>query len=466
MNNHSAQPDIRSKLLALGPIHFLGIAGSGMAPLAAMASEYGAKISGSDLITPAWLDPKFFFKQGDASELNAIEAAGTLVVSSAIAPNNPALEFAKRARKPVIHRSDLLAIFSNSHRTFAVAGTHGKTTTSALIAHILTSNYQSPSWIIGASFADNRNSFCRGDSDFLVIEADESDGSFIKYHPFISVINNIEPDHMDFYGSEARLRGAFGQFMENTAPNGRIVYNADDSAVVPLVLKSGISHLGFGQGVGADVRLLHARSSGFSTSGEVAFSGQNIAFKLPLIGVHNAMNAVAALAACHAAGLDLLECSRTLAHFPGVSRRLQLYKTRSGAIVFDDYAHNPGKIKGCLTGLAASFPEKRILAVFQPHRFSRISSLYAQFVSSFRLSRLRAVVLPVYAAGEPTLEGFTPQKVADDISRESGIETFPVSSLKDAADLVKSLMDPNLDLLVTIGAGDVWRVAKDVSERF
>jgi UDP-N-acetylmuramate--alanine ligase len=463
MSNNHNNLDISTKLLALSPIHFLGIGGSGMAPLAELSASWGAKISGSDLVPPSWLHSKLFFKQGESGEESAIRTANTVVFSSAISKDNVALTLSQKLGKTLMHRSDLLALFSNNSRTVAVAGTHGKTTTSALVSHVLSQLDQNPSWIIGAAFADGGAAFGRGDSDLLVIEADESDGSFVKYQPYISVVNNIAPDHMDFYLNEENLRATFGKFVAQTKPEGSIVFNADDTTAALLASQSGRKHFGFGMGPSADVRLLHARSSGLSTTGEVALEGKSFAFRLPLPGLHNAFNAVAAITTCYAMGLDHQSCAAALNNFPGVSRRLQRYKTKTGALIFDDYAHNPGKIGSCLSGLSAAFPDKRILAVFQPHRFSRISSLYDQFVTSFRAPRVRVVVLPVYASGEPHSPGFPPDRIARDIALGSGVETFPANSLKAAGDLVKLLMDPDLDVLVTIGAGDVWRVAKDVS---
>jgi UDP-N-acetylmuramate--alanine ligase len=298
----------------------------------------------------------------------------------------------------------------------------------------------------------------------MVIEADESDGTFVKYKPFVSVINNVEPDHMDFYKTEARLFAAFSEFLSNTSDNGCLVFNSDDPALNGLAVKSGKRRAGFGSNESSEFRLLHARSVGLSTSGEIRASGKSLTFKIPMTGRHNAFNALAAIAACAGVGLEPAVCAQALQTFPGVARRLQPYKNRSGAIIFDDYAHNPGKIKSCLEGLVSAFPDKQVIAVFQPHRFSRISSLYPHFVRVFRFPNLRVVVLPVYASGEAVIEGFTVEKIADDIRLESGAETFAAYTLKEAADLVKSMMDPKKDIIVTIGAGDVWNVAHDVAE--
>jgi UDP-N-acetylmuramate--alanine ligase len=454
---------LREQILRLSPIHFIGVGGSGMAPLAGMTLQLGAAVTGSDVTSTNAITANALFRQGDHAELEALSKAKTLVYSSAISQNHKSLERGRELGKKIIHRSDLLAIFCNNLKTIAVAGTHGKTTTSALITHILRKLDRLPSWIIGAAFSDGNAAFYHGDSDYLVIEADESDGSIIKYHPFISVLNNIEPDHLDFYGSFENLRRAFAVFIQNTSENGSILYNADDLTVKNLVSTCKNRNIGFGSHGDAGARLLHTHTSGLLTAGELLVGTKNVSFKMPLTGRHNAINASAALAVGHALGLDPFNCAKALADFPGVARRLQLYQTRSGALVFDDYAHNPGKIKSCLSGLVDAFPNKRILAVFQPHRFSRLMSLYKEFLTSFKFKGLRVIITPVYAAGEPPLEDLTPQRLALDIANKSNVEAFHADSLKEAVELVKSMMDQKLDLLVTVGAGDVWHVARDVA---
>ena len=457
--------DLAEQLSRLAPIHFVGVGGSGMAPLAELVATYGISCSGSDLNTPKANSYIRYYLQGSDDESRAIRSSTTVVYSSAIATNHPSMLLAAELKKNVFHRSDLLAIFSESFKTIAVSGTHGKTTTSAMICHILRTMNLEPSWVIGANFADGRPAFRRGHSDLLVIEADESDGTFLKYRPFISIVNNIEPDHMDFYITNDRLRQAFSNFLDKTSNDGCIVYCKDDPTTASVALTVPRRHVCFGTSEASDSRLLHSRSNGLLMVGEVRIGKEHLTFKLPMAGKHNAINAVGALSACGALGLDVSAAAAALTTFPGVARRLQVYPSKNGALIFDDYAHNPGKIRSCLSGLSAAFPSRRIIAVFQPHRFSRIASLYDSFVESFSFGNIRVVVLPVYAAGEPHRAGFEPTRLAEDIGRESGVKTFSANSLKEAADLVKSMMDPNLDLLVTIGAGDVWHVAKDISER-
>lgn len=465
MNPKSAESDLLRHLTPLAPFHFIGVGGSGMSPLAEMVASLGLPVTGSDLKKTQTSCRVSCLAQDSADERSAVQSANCVVFSSAIPKNSKNFIFAKEAGKTLLHRSDLLAIFCNILRTIAVSGTHGKTTTSAMIAHILESQGFGPSWIIGASFANGLPAFKLGTSNLMVIEADESDGTFVKYRPFVAVVNNVEADHMDFYKTEARLFEAFSEFLSNTSSHGCLIFNADDPALNILAAKSGKLRKSFGSKGLSEFRLLHTRSTGLSTSGELSASGRNVTFKIPMTGRHNAFNALAAVAACVAVGLEASACASSLQSFPGVARRLQAYKNQASALIFDDYAHNPGKIKSCLEGLVSAFPEKRVIAVFQPHRFSRISSLYRDFIRAFQFPNLRVVVLPVYGAGEVAIDGFTADKIADDIRLESGAQTFAAYTLKEAADLVKSMMDPKKDIIVTIGAGDVWNVANDVAER-
>lgn len=460
------RPEIFRHLKDLEPIHFLGVCGSGMAPLAELTAALGVIITGSDLSQHSRLDASKYAIQGSAAEDGALRLAKSVVFSSAISADNPSLLNARRLGKIILHRSDLLSIFSRSYKTISIAGTHGKTTTSALLAHILWSLNSSPSWIIGANFSDGRQAFHLGDSDILVIEADESDGSFTKYKNFISVVNNVEPDHLDYYLTIDNLHKAFSGFLESTSLEGAVVFNADDAVARKLALNSGRTQVGFGFSELATFRLAHIRAQGLSTTGQFSTDKKNIVFKIPLTGRHNALNAMAAIAVSSCLGHDPEACAKTLISFPGVSRRMQPYENKLGALVFDDYAHNPGKIQSCLHGLLSAFPDRRIIAVFQPHRYSRVSSLYTEFTSAFRSPRTKVIVLPIYSAGEAPIAGYEPESLALDIAKTSGVETFASHSLKDAADLVKSFMDPQIDLLVTIGAGDVWRVAQDVASRF
>ncbi len=467
MTSPTSIQELQETLKDMAPIHFVGVNGSGMRPLAEFVASLGVPsgfaVSGSDVETFSGQSSVAFAVEGSPASFALLDKAKTVVYSSAITKNHPTL--IRASHKNTLHRSELLSLLTRHYQTIAVAGTHGKSTTSALITHALKALGQDPSWIIGAPFANGQLSFGRGESALLVIEADESDGSFLRYFPTVAVLNNIEADHMDFYLSVGRLEQAFETYIHNVTDQGGIVYWQDSAAVLRSVGSFSGRSCSFGVSAEARMRVLNVTASGLSTTADISFEGRSIALNLPLPGQHNVLNALAAISACYLVGISAEAAALALGSFPGVTRRLQCYPTQNHTLVFDDYAHNPGKIRGCLEGLTAAFPDKTIIAVFQPHRFSRIASLYEEFVGAFRGFRVKVVVVPVYSSGETFVAGFDVHKIAQDIENRSAVKTFSAPTLKHAAELVKSIMNNADDLVVTLGAGDVWRVAEDLSRQ-
>jgi len=434
-----------------------------MLPLAEFSATFNCTVTGSDLRPTTSASNFRFALDGSTDAARLLSEAKCIVYSSAISSNHPAMQEARTTGKKIMHRSDLLAIFTETFKTMAVAGTHGKSTTSAMVSHVLQTCGLSPSWIIGAPFANSQAAFCRGTSDFLVIEADESDGSFLKYSPFVSIINNIELDHLDFYKTFDRVEAAFRSFISRTSSAGGLVYPFEDEALRRIAGEWRGNVSCFGKSKLAAFQFLNSSSRGLMSKVEFLFAGRRFGFSLPMPGQHNILNALAAIAACNLVAVDPAESCKALESFPGVARRLQRYPSPDGRMIFDDYAHNPGKIKSCLLGLRDAFPERRLIAVFQPHRFTRISSLYDQFVRAFAVPNTCVVVLPVYAAGEAAQTGFEPERIARDIAGTAAVQTFAAQTLKEASDLVESIIDRNLDLVVTLGAGDIWRVAENLA---
>ena len=454
---------LKAKLSEMGPIHFLGVAGSGMRPLAQFAHACGAVITGSDSSTLPVSMPFPVSHDGSEMALQQLAQAKTVVFSSAIKGAHPALQFATSSGKGLLHRSEFLGLLTAHYKTISIAGTHGKSTVSALITHILLRTGQEPSWIIGAAFANGREAFGVGSSNLLVIEADESDGTFLRYHSEIGLINNVEPDHLDFYGEFSSLRDMFGKFAATISPTGTCVYLADSTDSSMAASYASCESRGFGCSDGNAGTLVHWEPRELASLVSVSIFGETVDFHLPLTGRHNALNALAAILIAERVGVMPSTAAAALGDFPGVSRRLQRYPAKSPLLVFDDYAHNPGKILGCLQGLRAAFPERRILAIFQPHRYSRISSLYHEFIRCFAIDNALVIVLPVYAAGESPRPGYSPEDLAAAIATSSGTQTFWAATLKDASNLVKSMADPLHDVVVTLGAGDVWTVAATIS---
>ncbi len=435
-----------------------------MRPLAHFIHASGAVVTGSDAAKLTQPMPFDIANDGSESELKAIDKAQTIVFSSAISRDHPAWVYAASKGKSILHRSEMLSELTRFYKTISIAGTHGKSTVSALVTHILLRCGKRPSWIIGAPFANGVDAFGVGTSDTLVVEADESDGTFLRYKTQIGLINNIAPDHLDFYGDLASLREAFSTFARSITADGACVYGADCEHSRKAVLEAKCTKRGFGASSDANGQLCDWAPNGLQTTISAAIDGQALNFSLPLTGRHNALNALAAILITQQAGVSPEQGARTLADFPGVARRLQRYPSTNEALIFDDYAHNPGKIFGCLQGLRSAFPSRRLIAVFQPHRYSRVSSLYDDFVRSFKCENTLVIVLPIYAAGEHLRPDLSPDKLAVDISIESQVKTFSALSLKEATNLVNSMMVPQQDVIVTLGAGDVWQVAKALSQ--
>lgn len=437
-----------------------------MQPLARFTASLGAETSGSDR-TDAKNDFQIpVAREGSSYEAALITKAKSVVYSSAISPSHPSLVLAKSKIPHVYHRSDLLAKFSQYFRTVSIAGSHGKTTTSALICHCLKALNQDPSWVIGAPLSDGQSSWNRGESDLLIIEADESDGTFLRYKNFISVINNIEPDHMDFYRTFDRLEAAFCDFALHTSTDGAVVYNGDSMAVGNAIKGYLGQKISFGLNSDCHIRILESTARGLNTLARYSVDGDILPILIPLPGKHNLLNAAAAMGVGIGLGLDPHQLAQKIQSFGGVQRRMQRYSCSRQLIVFDDYAHNPGKIASCLRGLAEAYPERRIIAVFQPHRYSRVSTLYNEFIKAFSGLNINVIVLPVYSAGETLVQGFEPARIAADIRISSGVKTFFAATLKDASELIKSMVNPSQDVVITIGAGDVWQVAEDLSKSF
>jgi UDP-N-acetylmuramate--alanine ligase len=434
-----------------------------MRPLAEFAASFSCLVSGSDKASSGHKTSFQIASENSELAKDLIANAKTIVYSSAISQNHPTLTEGRARGINLFHRSELLALISRHYKTIAIAGTHGKSTTSAMTCHALESLGERPSWIIGAPFASGLDSVKRGGGPWLVIEADESDGSFLRYSTFISVLTNIDADHMDYYQTIDRLQEAFKTYVSNTNAEGGVVYCGDHPAVVKASAGFAGKKISYGMTSTNDLLAKHYEAKGLSATSQVNFLNGVSALQLPLPGQHNTTNALAAIGVALHLGHTLADATKVMASFPGVQRRMQRYLSSSGAIIFDDYAHNPGKILSCIAGISEAFPHRRIVACFQPHRFSRISSLYTDFISSFRAKNIVVVVLPVYASGEAPIKGFEPERIAADIAKMSGAQTFSAPTLKGGAELIKSILDPNSDVVVTIGAGDVWQVAQRLS---
>lgn len=443
----------------VGGVHFIAIGGAGMSGVAAAFHALGVPVSGSDRAPSPALDHLAglgirTFVGHDAAQLGD---AATVVVSSAIRPDNPELVEARRRGLRVWHRSAALGALMVGRRGVAVTGTHGKTTTSGMVAAMLCGVGADPGYVIGAPLAATGESAALGSGEAFVVEADESDGSFLQYPAEIVVVTNIEADHLDNWGTpEAYVAG----FAEMTGADGvrTVVLSADDPHTPDLAARltaAGKAVVTVGEAPDADVRLDDIELTAAVTRARLAAAGDDGVLELAVPGRHNLHNAAAAYAVGRALGHDGPALRAALAGFAGTRRRFEFVGESGGVRVYDDYAHHPTEVVAALAaGRTATAPDGRLVAAFQPHLFSRTRDFAPEFAAALAGADL-VVVCGIYPAREDAADfpGVTAALVADPVAA-GGTETVLVDGLMDAADALAGRLRPG-DLVLTLGAGDV-----------
>ena len=438
-------------------IHFVGIGGIGMSGIAEILTGRGLAVSGCDLKRSA--ATALLAGRGvdisighDPAHLAGVDA---IVVTAAVRGANVEVDAAQERGIEVIRRKDLLAAIVNEKRAVGVSGTHGKTTTSAMIATVLEDAGLDPTIIIGGmlrNFASNAKS---GKGDVIVVEADEYDRTFHELRPEIAVITNIEADHLEYYGSFENIVEAFRIFTENVRPGGAIIGCVDDPAVAELLDRRGRSSdtkiIRYGLGPGADLTTFNLTFDEHGSSFEIKGEGF---FKLFVPGEHNVRNALAAIAVARQLGISYAATSAGVARFLGVDRRFQILGHYNGAIVVDDYAHHPTEIRATLDAARGGYPRRRVVALFQPHLYSRTRDFAREFGASLGRADV-ALVAPIYAAREKPIDGISSRMIADSAE---GIEFLDRSHLEIINELRRRLQ-PN-DVFIAMGAGDVHEIAE------
>lgn len=452
--------------LALRPgsaVHFVGIGGAGMSAIAKVLLERGVVVSGSDLKASrtATLLEAMGARVAIGHDAAHVSGADVVVVSSAIPDRNPELRAARDAGMRVLGRGEALAAVLRGQRSIVVAGTHGKTTTTSMIVSVLRAAGRDPTYLVGGGLNDAGTNAKSGNDDVAVAESDESDGSFLLLRPAIAVVTNVEADHVDYWSSEDALRDAFARFVASTDPTGAVVVPAAQPEIVAWAANAAAPHVTFGDG--GDV----AAASVHFLPGEVELQleagGERHPAHLRVPGRHNVMNALAAAAACRAAGLSVAEIATGLGEYRGVERRWHLRGEARGVTVIDDYAHHPTEVRATL-GAARPGPWERVVAVFQPHRYSRTRAFAREFGDSFAGAD-RVVVTDVYGAGEEPVPGVSGKLVADAVCR--AFPGRPVAYLPHRDELVSYLAATSRpgDAVLTLGAGDVTAVGEELLER-
>jgi UDP-N-acetylmuramate--alanine ligase len=438
-------------------IHVVGVGGSGMSAIAEILSTMGHRVSGSDQRPSTVLDRlrRVGVDVSVGHEATHVgDGVDALAVSTAIAADNPEVVAAHAAGIPVLRRADVLAAMTRLRRTIAVAGTHGKTTTSALLACALTAAGSEPSFVVGGEIAAFGTGARWGSGEWLVVEADESDGTFLDLAADVAVVTSVEPDHLEHYGGFDALVDAFALFLGG-ARSGATLVCADDP--VAAGLGKAVSATTYGFADAADLRIVDYAAAGGGTVFSLSRGGHDLGrVTVPMPGRHNARNATAALGAAVLAGASFSDAAAGVAGFAGVGRRSQLRGRRDGVTYVDDYAHLPGEVAPALAA-AQEGGWDRVVCVFQPHRYSRTEALWADFAGAFAGADV-LVVTEIYSAGEVARPGVSGRLVADAV-RDAAVERRPtrVEWLPERADVVGFLRDelrPG-DLCLTLGAGDL-----------
>jgi len=446
-------------------IHFVGIGGIGMSGIAELLLNLGYKVSGSDIrssdITRRLKRLDGIIFEGHSAE--QVSEADVVVTSSAIGADNPEVVAARKASIPLIPRAEMLAELMRLKYSIAVAGAHGKTSTTSIIASVLSKGGLDPTVVIGGKLKGIGSNALLGRGDFIVAEADESDGSFLKMSPTIAVVTNIDREHLDFYKDLNSIKEAFLSFIDRIPFYGLAALCLDNEPIQELIPKIKKRFTTYGMSTQAD---FHARDIVFSNQKsrfDIYHMGDmlgNITLNLP--GTHNVYNSLASIAVGIELDIPFDIIKDALETLEGVQRRLEIKGEKKGITVIDDYGHHPTEIKTTLRAVRESWPDRRIIAVFQPHRYTRTKALFDEFTRSFYQSDL-LVVLPIYPAGEEKIEGIDSDGLCEGIRTHGHKEAVFKEDFKEAVLHLKEILERG-DILLTLGAGNVWKIGEEILE--
>lgn len=453
-------------------IHFVGIGGAGMCGIAEVLRNEGYAVSGSDIAASA--NTKRLEALGCDIRIGHraenVEGASVVVVSSAIHEGNPEVEAARAMHVPVVRRAEMLGELMRYRYGIAVCGTHGKTTTTSLIASIYAEAGLDPTFVIGGLLNSAGTNARLGQGRYLIAEADESDASFLHLQPMLTVVTNIEPDHLGTYGGDfGRLRDTFVEFLHNLPFYGVAVVCADDENIRRIIPQIGRAVVTYGTSEEADFRVTDFKERGMgSTFTVVRKHAAPLEISLPIPGLHMAKNAAAAAAVACEEGIPDEAIVKALGSFSGVGRRFQCYGdfiTPKGKVTLvDDYGHHPTEVAATLAAARLAFPGRKILMVFQPHRYTRTRDLYEDFVKVLQEPD-KLVMLEVYPAGEDPIPGADARHLCRSIRAQSDREPAYAADPSEIPGIVEKLAGDG-DVVLTQGAGNVTAVARALSERW
>lgn len=450
------KPDYSQPIPAdLGHVHFIGIGGSGMSGIARLLIGMNHSVSGSDV--------------RDSGNIQALRAIGaqiylghdadqmghpdTVVVTSALWPHNPELLKAKELGIPVLHRSALLAHLASSGQLISVAGAHGKTTSTGMVITALNVLGADPSFVNGGVIQAYGASSGFGKGELFVIEADESDSSFLHYKTAVALITNVDPDHLDHFGSLDAFEGEFARFAD--AASEFVVISSDDPGAVRVTRR--LAHqtvYTFGEAESATVRVVNVDASRPKVSFGLEYQGEKVQLELAIAGHHNALNAAGAVCTLVGLGFGFSESAKAVATFGGTERRFEFHGERRGVSVYDDFAHHPTEVAAALKGARAVVGEGRLITVFQPHLFSRTRIFAQEFAEALALSD-QVIVTDIYAAREDPEPGVTGEMVSSRFADPTKVQFIPLWD--DVPKAAASAVRPG-DFIITMGCGDIYKM--------
>ena len=459
------------KMKRLRTVHFVGMGGSGMSGIAEVMIGLGYKIQGSDVRMSEQLErlkalgAKVFLDHFPEN----IKKADALVVSSAISSDNCEVSEAKKKMLPVVARAEMLAELMRFYYSIAVSGTHGKTTTTSLISTLLAEGGLDPTYIIGGCLKSSNSHAKLGLGEYLVAEADESDASFTHLKPMISILTNIDFDHMSTYEHDKnKLYSGFLSFLHNLPFYGLAIVCLDDPGVREVMPKISRSVITYGTTDKADIYAKDINFSESKTSFEVYRKNKNkkISVELNLPGIHNIQNALAAIAVATELNIEDRSIIEAFKNFSGINRRFQVTKNitvKDGKITLvDDYGHHPTEILATINAIKSGWGSKRITLLFQPHRYTRTKELFSEFVEVLSLAD-QLIITEIYAAGEKPIDNISGQSIMEDIKNKSSKKPIFVSSLEESVDVINRVVK-NGEILLLMGAGDIGSFVRDLPD--
>ena len=443
-------------------IHFIGIGGSGMSGIAEVLINQGYEVSGSDKVRTSITDhleqlgARIHFEHAPGN----IENVQLVITSSAIKSDNIEVVAAQQRMIPVIPRAEMLAELMRMKYGIAIAGTHGKTTTTSLVATVLAGGELDPTVIIGGRLKNIGGHAKMGQSEFLVAEADESDGSFLRLSPTITVVTTLDEEHMDFYHTLDNIKKTFLEFINKVPFYGSAILCLDDPNIQSLIPSVKKRHITYGLTTQADYTARNIVIEDLNTYFTVYHHGRELGRILSgALGQHNVLNTLAAVAVGMELNLDFDTVAASLKDFGGVQRRFEVVEKSDELILVDDYGHHPAEIRATLKTAKEAWPDRRLIVVFQPHRYSRTQSLMKEFWSAFNDAD-HLLVTDIYSAGELPIEGVDAHQIAEGV-REFGHKEVEHIGNNQVSDRISRLVKPG-DAVMTLGAGDVWKLGRNL----